>query len=179
MATFNYFAYGSNILAERLQNRCSSAEFKGLATAIGYDIDFSKISKDGSGKATIFSKTNSFIYGALFTITQTELRNLDKAEGKGYGYDRIDAFDVMSYPRGELIKCVTYQACPKHRENSLFPFDWYHQLVIAGMKQGRFPQEYLEKTEAVQSINDNDPNRKTRNDAIRILAESGYPYHPN
>ena len=45
MATFTYFAYGSNMLLERLQKRCKTASFLGLAVAHGYTLAFSKKSK--------------------------------------------------------------------------------------------------------------------------------------
>ena len=53
--TFKYFAYGSNMLKERLcaRDRCPSAMPVDVGSIRGYTLQFWKISKDGSGKATI------------------------------------------------------------------------------------------------------------------------------
>ena len=71
MTKFTYFAYGSNMLLERLRKRCKSARFLGVAVVHGYKLVFSKKSKkDGSGKATIAKTANddAAVYGALFEI---------------------------------------------------------------------------------------------------------------
>jgi hypothetical protein len=52
-ASFLFFAYGSNMLTERLRERCPDARPLGTAIARGYLLSFSKRSKDGSAKATL------------------------------------------------------------------------------------------------------------------------------
>lgn len=49
MASVQYFAYGSNMLTERLQARCNSAIVRCVASADEYRLGFSKKSQDGSG----------------------------------------------------------------------------------------------------------------------------------
>lgn len=68
--TFLYFAYGLNVLSARLQARCKSTQVIGTATAHGFDLELSKPSKDGTGKARL--------------ITAAELHALDRAEHPGY-----------------------------------------------------------------------------------------------
>jgi gamma-glutamylcyclotransferase len=48
-----YFAFGSNMLLERIKKRVPSARALGIATLGGYALRFNKLSKDGSAKANI------------------------------------------------------------------------------------------------------------------------------
>ena len=94
--TFCYFAYGSNMLTEWLQarSRCPSARPIGCAIADGWGIEFSKPSKDSSGKATLSKKNGCQTAGVLFEIQEDERDRLDRVEGYPYGYDRCDVFSV-------------------------------------------------------------------------------------
>lgn len=67
--TFDYFAYGSNMLIERLWNRCLNPKEIGCAYADNRIIEFSKLSKkDGSGKATLRWQLGPRTPGVLFRI---------------------------------------------------------------------------------------------------------------
>jgi len=181
MTTFNYFAYGSNLLNERIQarTRCPNAKFTGLAIANNYDLDFSKPSKDGSGKATIFPHYGNEVIGALFEIPNLELPQLDSAEGRGpKHYERVDAFQVRLLENQREIQCITYQAVTRVFDKNTIPYDWYLQLVIAGLKQHKFPNEYLAKITCVECRGDIDLNSKYRLEAIKVLRDAGYPFIP-
>jgi hypothetical protein len=97
--TFLYFAYGSNMLPARLLGRCPSARAVGLGVARGWNLEFSKASKDGSGRATLVPAPASAIPGVIFEIDLTEREKLDKHEGVGLGYRRDDTFAV----EGDLL----------------------------------------------------------------------------
>src|ERR1700756_1898091 len=89
--TMIYFAYGSNMLTNRLLSRCSDAKTIGPAFLTGYTLCFDKRSRDGSGKCTIghTARPSDIVHGVLFTVPQSQLPSLDRAEGKGAEYDRI------------------------------------------------------------------------------------------
>ncbi len=70
--TFHYFAYGSNMLPSRLLDRCPSAKPIGVALAANVGLEFSKMSKDGSGKATLAPLVGSTVPGVIFTIDTAE-----------------------------------------------------------------------------------------------------------
>jgi len=109
MLTFTYFAYGSNMLRERLSARCPSAKVLGHATASGYSLQFFKKSVDGSGKATLVqsAKDDVLVNGVLFEIVTGERVDLDAAEGLGQGYARDDDFRVRSED-GNEVRATTY-----------------------------------------------------------------------
>jgi gamma-glutamylcyclotransferase len=88
----HYFAYGSNMAGQRLMARIPSAKFVCIAELIKHVLKFHKPSnKDGSGKcdAAYSGNEDDRVYGAVFSIHESELAQLDKFEGKGYGYERI------------------------------------------------------------------------------------------
>jgi gamma-glutamylcyclotransferase len=160
------------MLLERLQHRCPSAQTAGAAIAHGYEIEFSKISNDTSGKATL-NNTNASkegAYGVLFTLQRDDLAKLDQAEGLGFGYDRIDDFIVKRLVDDELVKAKTYLAPPTYLDGGLIPFDWYLGLVVAGAEQNGLPDCYVRDLRAVSSIIDPQLDRKSRVEATGILS---------
>ena len=174
--TFLYFGYGSNMLHERLQARCPSARPIGAASVDGYTLTFSKLSKDGSGKATI-EKTDrdaDYVYGVLFEVAEAELSALDRCEGYPRHYDRDMAFDVVLLQTQEVKRAVTYIAQAEKVDHSLLPYDWYKALVLAGAMQNGFDAGYIERLKAVESIPDPDNDRKTGKEAVAVLERAKF-----
>src|SRR5574340_794874 len=86
-----YFAYGSNMAIERLWVRVPSAKLISVATLVAHELKFHKPSKkDGSGKcdAAYTGNYEDRVLGALYSIQTNQLSELDRFEGRGYGYDR-------------------------------------------------------------------------------------------
>lgn len=175
--SFVYFAYGSNMLPARLQARCSSARVIGTATAQSYNLEFSKPGKDGSGKATLISSDveTSTTPGVLFEIDWAELTSLDRAEGAGYGYDRVDDFRITHASTGEIITATTYLA--NKLDRNLKPFDWYLALVLAGSHHNDLLDYHQTRLRAVSHIIDTDEDREGRIEAFRALSKNGYSNH--
>ena len=173
--TFDYFAYGSNMLTERLKNRCPSSKKIGLAYAVDRVIEFKKPSMDKSGKATLRFKTGIRTPGVLFRISKKELRILDTFEGaeKGGGYNRCDRFPVHLAENDEIVYTKTYLAsCTK---SDLKPYDWYLALVIAGICKHQLDETHLKMLRHVPCLPDPNCMRRTRCEALEVLAEAGFP----
>src|SRR6185503_12243231 len=81
-----YFAYGSNMSTTRLRRRARSAVVVGRAYLEGYELRFNKRSEDGSGKANALEtgRPSDRVEGLLFELTDLDLAELDRAEGRGY-----------------------------------------------------------------------------------------------
>lgn len=172
MSKFTYFAYGSNMLTERLRARCPSAQPLGVALAPGYRLHFSKRSRDGSGKATLIKVSDEGqheVHGVLFEIANEELAGLDEFEGVGAGYDRSDEFVIIDAADGQELTAVTYLASADACDPRLVPYDWYHSLVIAGAEQHRLPGAYVDQLRLARSQPDPRPDRDTRLAALRLL----------
>jgi gamma-glutamylcyclotransferase len=171
--TFKYFAYGSNMLTERLCGRCPSATPIRIGTLKGYALEFSKPSRDGSGKGTIVksSADGAQVLGVLFEIAKKELDGLDRAEGYGQGYDRRSDF-AIELADDTSVAATSYFAAEFDRD--LKPYDWYRALVIGGAKQHALPKEWVAILEEVAFHGDGDLNRKGRLDALKVLRAAGY-----
>lgn len=155
-----YFAYGSNMLSARFRARCPSARPLGCATVTGHELRWHKRGYDGSGKCDLFpvQSQDAIVYGVLYTIDLSERDSLDRAEGLGYGYDRIDIVALLD---GTTHRAMTYQATDTLAH--LRPYSWYHALVVAGSQEHQLPDDYVALLEAVESIQDPDYNRHAMN----------------
>jgi len=158
-----YFAYGSNMYKARLIRRISSAKFLFAACLKGHDLKFNKKSNDGSGKCNIQGTDNpdDVVYGVVFEMDPKDTPALDNAEGQGYSkkYVRVISDEVKD---GE-IEVFTYQAQPLFINDSLKPYDWYKELVVAGAKEHRLPESYVKMLESVRAMKDPDEGRTDKN----------------
>ncbi|MEJ2229128.1 MAG: gamma-glutamylcyclotransferase [Alphaproteobacteria bacterium] len=170
MKPIRYFAYGSNMLAQRLQLRCKSARVRGVASLPDYRLAFSKRSRDGSGKATIVPDPVGRVYGGVFDIAAEDVLELDRIEGRGKGYERIVELSARMHPTDQPITVTAYIAQNDFFDQALQPYDWYRDLVIKGAEQNHLPEEYLVALRAIRALSDPDPKRSTGLEARTILA---------
>jgi gamma-glutamylcyclotransferase len=165
-----YFAYGSNMLRERLLARCSTATPQGLATLVDHRLTFDKVSRDDSGKCAFESAKGQVLPGVIWEMEESERNALDRLEGCGHGYEAsyIEIADAQVQP----LRALTYVAT--RRDSSRKPYDWYWALVLAGAMQNGLPQSHIERIRAEPRIGDPDSNRKQRLEALAFLEKSGY-----
>ena len=168
MSGVRYFAYGSNLLRERLLARCPGLVFSGLATLTAHRLTFDKASTDGSGKCAFEPADASEVLGVLWDVPDTELAKLDRAEGVGYGYERCQVTVQQADRESEVL---TYQTT--NRQAGLQPYDWYLALVLAGAEQQGMPPEYIDRLRTTPFRFDPDTNRRTRCTALAALEEAG------
>lgn len=164
-----YFAYGSNLLRERLLARCPGVTYAGLATLPGHRLTFDKVSKDGSGKCAFeaISGSENEVLGVLWDVPIAELDALDNAEGVGYGYER---YQVTVQQAGRERDVLTYRATDCRA--GLQPYDWYLALVLAGAIQQGMPAAYIDRLREMPFRQDSDAQRKTRREAWEALAHA-------
>jgi cation transport regulator ChaC len=165
-----YFAYGSNMLRERLLKRVPGATLIGLASGRGRVLRFHKKSSDGSAKCDLAAtqREDDQVWGVLFEIPEDQIAVLDDAEGLGKGYAR--ATIQVRREDGQAVDSAVYLATPGAVEPTLKPYDWYRSLVVAGARQNNLPGPYVEAIEATPSVPDSMPRRKTRLEALEVLA---------
>lgn len=156
--SFKYFAYGSNMCSRRLRERTPSASLVSIGIVRGKRLTFDKVSDDGSGKCSIEEgEPGASVYGVLFNIMQEEKIALDRVEGVGKGYECTTV--QVEIPSG-LVSAVTYIAT--RRDASLKPYHWYKKLVVAGAREHKLPQEYVDYIGRVESIDDPNIERANR-----------------
>lgn len=147
-----YFAYGSNMLTDRLRERVPSAKAIGIGQLLGHALRWDKRSgRDGSGKcdAEATSLKDDVVWGVLFELDPQEKPSLDKAEGVGDGYLE-KTVNVLT--EDGLVTAVTY--CATDKDPSLRPYHWYKALVIAGAREHGLPPSYRSRLELVVTVSD-------------------------
>ena len=122
--TTTYFAYGSNMLTSPLLFRCPGAEKIEPAFLTGYTLCFDKRSRDGSGKCTIrrTGSPSDVVHGVLFTIPQSQVPSLDRAEGEGTDYDRV-AIQAET-KNDKTVPAETDIAKEAKIDRHAMPYDW-------------------------------------------------------
>lgn len=158
---FVSFAYGSNMPAARLRERCPSARAIGIAELPGHELRWHKRSRDGSGKCDIVASDTASMFGVLYEIANDDKRALDSAEGLGAGYEEIE-IEVLC--GGHPITAKAYRATDT--DPALWPYTWYRALVIAGAKEHSLPASYIARLESVPANQDSDRTRHDRNMAL-------------
>lgn len=149
--TFLYFAFGSNLLRERLQLKNPSAVFLCTGRLKDYRLNFGLWEEQvdtawHGGVATIESYPGEEVWGVVWTLSKENLSTLDEQEGVSEG--EYTPLEVSVETDQGVILCRTYQmnnfhACP--------PSPQYKQVVCLGAEQNRLPKEYLKRLEAIET----------------------------
>lgn len=158
--TFKYFGYGSNMSSRRLKQRCSTATFLEICKIEGYKLVFNKKSQDESLKANIRYTGHAYdiVWGVIFEIEDNQKPALDRAEGKGFGYN--ESLIVVSDKQGNQHECSAFIASEtQYLEDNLLPYDWYMEHCITGAKEHGLPEEYVSILEGQALQVDTHPTR--------------------
>jgi len=162
-----YLAYGSNLLPARLTERVGSAQLIGVGHVTGRRLAFHKRGADGSGKcdAPPAEGTGQRVHGALYRLDDRGWEELDRIEGVGHGYIRLE---VPVETESGVVPALAYLAQPEFVDDSLAPFHWYKALVLEGARYHRLPADYIGSIADVVSFPDPDQNRSINNLGIII-----------
>jgi gamma-glutamylcyclotransferase len=154
-----YFAYGSNMLTKRLQERAPSAKPVGIGYVMEHHLRWHKKGRDGSGKCDIFftGDQDHQVHGVLFEISGAEKTRLDGIEGLNRGYDEkmVEIITVSG-----LVSAVTYYA--RVIDERLRPYEWYKRYVVEGAIEYDFPEIYVQELKSVEAVKDLDLEREQR-----------------
>lgn len=99
-----YFAYASNLSKKRLRTICPESQPKFTATLPNYALVFAGWSREWhGGKATIKAMRGEKVRGAIYEVSDSCLKALDKHE-VGYSRLAVTVFDEDNQP----VPAVTY-----------------------------------------------------------------------
>ena len=117
-----YFAYGSNLNPNRMNNRKAYFTERLCAKLINYEFKLHKELKNGTVAANIVKASNqdkaACVYGALYRCKQEALVILDKFEARGISYER-ETVEVEIQSTGKKVNAVTYIALPNRINDDL------------------------------------------------------------
>lgn len=160
MTAITYFAYGSNLLSERLCRRVPSARALGPACLPGYRLRFNLQGGDGSAKCNIEPAPGRKVWGVAWSLNAAERSSLDAAESLGEAYG---AETVNVQLAGHARSAFTYVGLPVRLDSRLTPYAWYKAFVVAGAHEHALPPEYVARLARVSAVADNDTARLALN----------------
>ena len=133
-----YFAYGSNLDARQMRERCPSSLPLCRARLQDHSLDFTYYSTRWSGGAAdVVPQLTEVVWGVVYQLDAHEIALLDRYE---LGYDRV-SLDVVD-DRARIHRVTSYTV----REKGKFaPSDVYLQKLLTWGQRWRFPSAYLEK----------------------------------
>ncbi|KAF5272642.1 hypothetical protein FQR65_LT04884 [Abscondita terminalis] len=163
-----YFAYGSNLLKERLA-RSVEASRQGIGKIKDYRLDFGYFSKRWNGSvATIVPDPGREVWVAIWHVCGFE--KLDEQEGVQQNVyerfvvdvERLDGGVVTGYTymlTRNPEEYVPLDALPKNRQ----PSKAYLDVILSGAKQSELPEYYQEK---LREISHNNYDGQVRYDLV-------------
>jgi len=102
-----YFAYGTNLNRKQMLERCPDSQPKFIATLHNYKLVFvGWLRQWRGGVASIKPFIGEKVLGAIYEISDTDLRRLDKYESYPDTYNRVRV--TVNNETGEPIEAVTY-----------------------------------------------------------------------
>ena len=129
-----YFAYGSNLNRKQMRECCPDSKPMFVATLHNYKLVFVGWSRQWrGGVASIKSFRGERVLGAIYEISERDLRQLDKQEGYPGSYQRfnITVFDEDNEP----IEAVTYIKSGQLEETP--PSQQYLAVIQQGYRDWR------------------------------------------
>jgi len=102
-----YFAYASNLSKKQMLERAPDSQSKFVATLPNYKVIFAGRSRQWrGGVATIARSRGDKVNGAIYEISERDLRRLDRDEGYPGSYNRINV--TVFDEDGNAVEAVTY-----------------------------------------------------------------------
>ncbi|MGV8075578.1 MAG: gamma-glutamylcyclotransferase family protein [Syntrophobacteraceae bacterium] len=143
-----YFAYGSNLDWDQMQQRCPSVKFYGVAVLPDHKLAFTRYSKGRDcGVADAMPGKNSSVWGVIYAISDQDISPLDRSEGFRQG--RAENYYVrravrvllngsVDSPLSVSIYFATREPYPH------LPSKEYKDLILNGAMYWKLPNDYIQ-----------------------------------
>jgi gamma-glutamylcyclotransferase len=126
-----YFAYGLNLSKKQMKERCPDSKPVAIVTLHHYKLVFAGWSRKWrGGVASIKPFRGEKVLGAIYEISEEDLRRLDKYEGAPDLYDRVKVTVTNDF--GELIEAITYVKAGRLEETQ--PSREYLSIIQQGYR---------------------------------------------
>ena len=142
----NYFAFGSNMSAQRMHERLGWSPSRSGAILTDFEMVFNKHSNDG-GKANIMYSPGDLVEGVLYSVYEKDLVVLDKFEG--VAADQYKRYEIKVHNKNKKsILAVAYKAL--NTGNVSAPTGVYLNYILEG-KEFLSP-EYYKKLKSTETL---------------------------
>ena len=146
--TFLYFAYGSNLLTERIHINNPSAKFQAIAKLSEHKLDFNYFSQRWQGAAaTVIPHTEDHVWGVLWELDQEHEASLDRQEGVPSVYNRKQV--EVECGDGARVTALTYFLI-KPEEQDKRPSGVYKDVIVRGAEEHGIPPYYIDRLRSVE-----------------------------
>ncbi|MEE6466211.1 hypothetical protein FKM82_006873 [Ascaphus truei] len=154
---FYYFAYGSNLLRERILLSNPSASFHSIAKLQDFKLAFGSHRGRGNlrwhgGAATVVQSPGDEVWGVVWKMDIDSLGTLDIQEGVQGGVYEPMEINVQTTEASLLCRCYQMNECVYALTSPQ-----YKQVMCMGAKQNDLPVEYQKMLEAVETNNYSGP----------------------
>lgn len=141
-----YFAYGSNLLQERLINRVGDVKIHSTYKLPGYRLVFNAVGHGGISFANIVKgDANDYVEGVLYDISPRQFEMLDK-------YEALYTRNFFLIPGSNCIGC-TYIAEPYWIEYGRPSSLDYVNTIMEGAKQFGLNKAYADAAKQLSNTN--------------------------
>lgn len=131
-----YFAYGSNMSKEQMNNRCPDHQHFGYGILNGYRWIISE-----RGYANVIKSEGDVVHGVVYRINEDDEAALDKAEGVHKGSYRKEVLSVRVEHTNDF-RCMVY-VDPVVAEGE--PKEEYVGRINRAVADAALPNEYVEQ----------------------------------
>lgn len=139
-----YFAYGSNLDAEQMEQRCPSARVRFTAELPDHRLGFTYFSRRWrGGAADLLPEQGSSIWGVVYELACAELPLLDGFEA---GYHRIGL--AVRRTGGRLEDVLSYTV--RGEKGSFPPTPAYRDKMLRWGMHWKLPESYLQALRALE-----------------------------
>ncbi|XP_060080668.1 gamma-glutamylcyclotransferase-like [Ylistrum balloti] len=146
--TFLYFAYGSNLLKERLQLKNPSATFVTVGKLKNYKLCFRTnvdpaTSELKGGSANIEPHPGAEVWGVVWQLDKDDMVSLNRQE------HHLQPFTVKVTSKDAEFECHCFQMIPQDTKKTYDrrPSPQYKEIILLGARQSNLPSEYIKEME--------------------------------
>lgn len=139
MADVWYFAYASNMSRQQVRQRAGAPKEEKVARLDGYELNFDKLARGGTGTANIALAPGKVIWGVLYRLTEQQIKALDRFEGVPQHYRRSEVTVVDG--GGNKIAAQVYLASKVRK--GLKPDRQYLHRILQGAEEHKLPADYI------------------------------------
>lgn len=149
-----YFAYGSNMDLGQMKTRCPSVSFVGVARLADHRLAFTRRSvKRNCGVADAVREHGHSVWGAVFRLSEVDVRSLDTSEGYQPGrpknsYWRRECPVFLDGDEDRPLTAQTYFADPQSAPP--LPSQAYKDAILSGARRWNLPADYIAELEGIE-----------------------------